>query len=212
MPQSTTLQVTTTSRVSGLSQHVPGRVPGDPKEKDADKGSILDDIVFEIESIKHVEVTVDYILMLVERLRAESGDGEDRTLDTYLEIQRVINSSNALRNKRDLILAFVDDMSTSPDVHADWRNFIEVRWAAELARIVEEETLNPDEAQAFIDNAFRDGSVPTTGTAITKVLPPTPLFVEGSDRIARKIRVLEKLQAFFERFSGMVNTASTGLN
>ena len=33
-----------------------------------------------------------------------------------MEIQRAIDSSVTLRNKRDLILDFVDSMSVSPDV------------------------------------------------------------------------------------------------
>lgn len=42
------------------------------------KESINDDVVFEIELIKQVEINVDYILLLVERYRQQHGDGDDK--------------------------------------------------------------------------------------------------------------------------------------
>ena len=50
------------------------------KDATAEKESINDDVVFEIELIKQVEINVDYILMLVQKYREASGDGEDREI------------------------------------------------------------------------------------------------------------------------------------
>ena len=174
------------------------------REKEADKESINDDIVFEIELIKQIEINVDYVLMLVEKHRAERGNGADRELDAYMEIQRAVDSSHSLRNKRDLIMDFVDSVSTSPNIQEDWRLFIEARRTVELDQIVADEQLDPEEARAFVASAFRDGGVPTTGTAITKVLPPRSRFTPEGDHAGRKQRVIERLQAFFERFSGLM--------
>jgi type I restriction enzyme, R subunit len=173
------------------------------REREADKEAINDDIVFEIELIKQVEINVDYVLMLVEKWRSERGNGADRELDAYMEIQRAVDSSHSLRNKRDLILDFVESVSASPDIQEDWRRFIEARRAAELEKIITDEALNPEEATAFVASAFRDGGVSTTGTAIMKVLPPGSRFTPEGDHAAKKQRVIEKLRAFFERFSGL---------
>lgn len=173
------------------------------REREADREAINDDIVFEIELIKQVEINVDYVLMLVEKWRSERGNSADRELDAYMEIQRAVDSSHSLRNKRDLIMDFVESVSASPDIQEDWRRYIEARQVAELAEIIADEQLNPGEAEAFVANAFRDGGVPTTGTAITKVLPPGSRFTLEGGHAGRKQRVLEKLQAFFERFSGL---------
>ena len=40
---------------------------------------------------------------------------------------------------------------------------------ADLQQIIEEESLKPDETRAFVANAFRDGAIPESGTAITKM-------------------------------------------
>ncbi len=152
-------------------------------------------MVFEIELIKQIEVNVDYVLMLVEKWRAERGNGADREMAALMEIQRAIDSSVTLRNKRDLILDFVDTMSVSPDVRDDWQAFIAERRREELDRIIAEEQLRPDETEVFVANSFRDGSVPTSGTAITTILPPVSRFSASGGHAAKKLRVLEKLRA-----------------
>ena len=53
-----------------------------------------------------------------------------------------------------------------------------------------------------MDSAFRDGSVKTTGTDIDKLMPPISRF-GGGNRAAKKQTIIEKLQAFFERFFGI---------
>ncbi|MYF00979.1 MAG: hypothetical protein F4234_12580, partial [Gammaproteobacteria bacterium] len=58
--------------------------------------------------------------------------------------------------------------------------------------------------RAFIDNAFRDGAIQTTGMAITKILPPVSRFGKGGDHATKKQSVLDSLSVFFERFSGLI--------
>ena len=45
----------------------------------------------------------------------------------------------------------------------------------------------------------------TTGVAITKVLPPKPVFGGKGNREEKKNTVLEKLSAFFNRFVSIAN-------
>lgn len=166
--------------------------------KDAEKESINDDIVFEIELIKQVEINVDYILMLVVKYRDERGDGDD--VELRANITRAVDASPSLRNKKDLIEAFVDSISASGDIDEEWSAHVARRRAAELDEIVESEGLKPDEARAFIDAAFRDGSIQTSGIAITKVLPPISRFSGAGGHGEQKQRVLTRLSEFFERF------------
>ena len=171
----------------------------DKKEKE----SILDDVVFEIELVKQVEVNIDYILMLVMKWRDAKAAGTENVSDVT-EILDAVDASPTLRNKRDLIVAFVDSQSVSDDVGDDWRKFISQRRDAELNALITEETLKPDETRAFVDGAFRDGAVPTTGTAITKILPPASRFSKDNNHSAKKQRVLGKLVEFFERYVGLI--------
>ena len=167
---------------------------------DSEKESIIDDVVFEIELVKQVEVNVDYILMLVEKYREERGDGSDREVETLAKIRRAIDSSISLRNKRDLILAFVDSVSVDSDVKEDWRRFVEARRDEELEQIIADEGLDPDATRAFVERAFRDGAIPTTGAAVTEILPPTSRFTADDSYGIKKQTVLDRLAAFFDRY------------
>jgi len=170
---------------------------------DAEKEAINDDIVFEIELIKQVEVNVDYILMLVENYRKERGDGDDKELKA--SIFRAVDASPTLRNKKDLIEDFVDAISVSGEIDAEWQTFVRARRDAELNDIIEDEGLRPEPTLTFIEAAFREGAVQTTGTAITQVLPPVSRFAPGSGHGEKKQRVLERLRAFVERFMGLAS-------
>jgi type I restriction enzyme R subunit len=171
------------------------------KGLDADKERINEDVVFEIELIKQVEINVDYILMLVQKYRDERGDGED--IEVRAEISRAVDASPTLRNKKDLIENFVDSVSVDGQVDEEWRAFIAARREAELDAIIDGEGLRADAARAFVAAAFRDGSLRTSGTAITKILPPSSRFAADGGHSEKKQRVLDKLGAFFERFFGL---------
>jgi type I restriction enzyme, R subunit len=167
---------------------------------DSEKDSIIDDVVFEIELVKQVEVNVDYILMLVEQYREERGDGADREVETLAKIRRAIDSSISLRNKRDLILAFVDRVSVDSDVKEEWRRYVAARREEELEHVIADEGLDPDATRAFVERAFRNGAIPTTGAAVTGILPPTSRFLADDSYGIKKQTVLDRLAAFFDRY------------
>jgi type I restriction enzyme R subunit len=171
------------------------------KGKDADKESIVDDIVFEIELVKQVEINVDYILMLVQKHREERGDGDDKEIRA--EITRAVDASPSLRNKKDLIEDFVDSLTVDGEVDEEWRRFIEARRVKELEAIIEGEGLHPDETFEYMQAAFLAGAIQTSGTAITGVLPATSRFSPGGGHGEKKQRVITRLSAFFDRFFGL---------
>lgn len=172
------------------------------RASEADREAINDDIVFEIELVKQIEINVDYILMLVERYAAAKGSGEDKEI--LATIERAINSSPSLRNKKDLIEQFVASVSSKSKVDAQWRSFLAIRKESELESIIAAEGLNRDETRDFIENAFRDGAIPTSGVGITKIMPPVSRFARGGEHSMRKRSVMEKLTEFFERYYGLI--------
>jgi type I restriction enzyme R subunit len=168
------------------------------KGADGDKETINDDIVFEIELVKQIEVNIDYILMLVAKYQQSSC--KDKTILTTID--KAINSSIELRSKKELIERFIEQVNVSTKVDEDWRKFLHERKEADITAIIEEERLKPEETRRFIDNAFRDGTLKTTGTAIDKIMPPVSRF--GGGRAAKKQGIIEKLMLFFEKYLGLV--------
>ena len=162
------------------------------------KVKIIDDVVFEMELVKQIQINIDYILELVRKYH----DSLCKDKEIVLRIKRSIDASPDLRNKRDLIMAFIDRMTPDDgdDIYGDWGKFIEEQKEQELQTIIVEENLNEKETRRFVDRAFHDGYVNEMGTAVTKILPPMPLFEAGDKRQRTKERVLDRLKAFFLRF------------
>jgi type I site-specific restriction-modification system R (restriction) subunit len=117
--------------------------------------------------------------------------------------ERNMHSSPSLRNKKDLIEAFVDSLSASAEVDVAWQDFVAAKRTEELERIIAEENLKPTETRAFVRSSFRDGALQPTGTAITKILPPVSRFAKDGGHATKKATVLEKLTRFFDRFQGL---------
>ena len=171
-------------------------------EKEGDKEFVNDDIVFEIELIKQVEINVDYILMLVEQyLEAKIAT---QAKEIRSNIERAIDSSPSLRNKKDLIEQFVDSVTTTSQINEEWLAYIEAKRRLELDRLIADEGLKSMETKDFMENAFRDGAIPITGTAITKILPPISKFTKNNEHASKKAEVIDKLGVYFERFFNFV--------
>ncbi len=163
---------------------------------DSDKENINDDIVFEMELIKQVEINIDYILELIRKYHA--GNQEDKEL--LVDINKAIDSSVELRNKKDLIEQFINSLDVGSVVDDNWQSFVDTKKIEELNKIIADENLDRDETYSFIDSAFRDGGVQTSGTAITKILPPVSRFSADQSRGKKRETVLDKLTAFFNKF------------
>ena len=159
--------------------------------------NIDDDIVFEIELIKQIEVNIDYILMLVTKYH----DTHCKDKEVLITIQKAIDSSPELRSKKDLIENFINGINDVDDVMNEWHSYVAEQREKALVQIIAEEKLKDEETRAFIDGAFRDGAVKTTGTDIDKILPAVSRFGGGgNNRKEKKETVIERLKGFFERF------------
>ena len=169
------------------------------RRKDAgDKENINDDIVFEIELIKQVEVSIDYILMLVEKYH--DGNCEDKEI--LSTIRKAVDASIQLRSKKELIEQFISQVNVESSVRGDWRRYVSEQEESDLAEIIATEKLKPEETRKFMENAFRDGAIKTTGTDIDKLMPPVSRF-GGGNRSKKKQGIIEKFKAFFEKYFGL---------
>jgi type I restriction enzyme R subunit len=149
-----------------------------------------------MELIKQVEINIDYVIELIKKYHASNQDDKEILVD----INKAIDSSVELRNKKDLIHQFISSLDIQSSVDEDWHSFVDKKKVQELDAIIADENLDKDETYTFIQNAFRDGNVTTTGTALSKVLPPVSRFSETGERTKKRESVIEKLTRFFEKF------------
>ena len=169
------------------------------RREDKQKEDITDDIVFEIELIKQIEINIDYILLLVKKYH----DSHCEDKEVLIDIRKAMDASPELRSKKALIETFIAGINDVDDVLTEWRSFVVEQKEKELASIVAEENLKPEETRKFVENAFRDGEIKTTGTDIDKLMPPVSRF-GGGNRAEKKQTIIDKLLAFFEKYFGIV--------
>ena len=150
--------------------------------------------------IEEIEINIDYILMLVKKYH----DTHCEDKEVLVTIQKAIDASPELRSKKNLINTFLAGINDVDDVLTKWHQYV----AEELEQIIREEKLKDMETRKFLENAFRDGEVKTTGTELDKILPPVSRF-GGTGRAKKKQSVVDQLKRFFERFFGIGGTVFT---
>ena len=166
------------------------------KKGETDVENINDDLIFEIELIKQVDINVDYILDMVKKYH------EKHTRDKHhrLSIEKAINSSVSLRNKKDLIMEFIDHLNVQSDIDKDWPVFVEQKWSQELDAIIEKENLKRNCTYEFMIEGFKNGFISSTGTSMSKCLPPMSRFDPAAGRREKKELVHAELSNHFEKF------------
>ena len=178
------------------------------KPTNGEKDNIEDDLIFEMELVKQIQINIPYILQLVKQYHEDNCQNKI----IIAKIQKAIGSSPELRDKKDLIMKFIERMTPKPgekpkeetDINDEWNDYIERQRDAELQAIIREEGLREKETRKFVAQSFADGYVTTTGIAITKVLPPMPIFGGGAaNREKKKQTALNKLTDFFNKFFGI---------
>lgn len=172
-------------------------------EKGRDKEEINDDLIFEIELIKQVEVNIDYILNLIEEFAKEHGV-EIQGVKT--KIEPIINSSIELRNKKDLIMDFIDKYNKDQEVHAHFQDYIHQKREEEFQNIIEENRLNEEKAYSFMQHAFKGGEISFSGTKFPEIIEEKPsMFSQNSRYQEVKEKVAASLSRFFHRFCDLTS-------
>ena len=168
------------------------------KRENGESTDIIDDIVFEIELIKQIEINIDYILMLVKKYHDDHC--EDKEI--LVTIRKAVDASPELRSKKKLIENFIAGVNDVEDVMDEWNTYVSKQREADLQQLIQEEKLKPEETRRFLETSFREGEVKTVGTDIDKLMPPVSRF-GGGKRAKKKMTIIEKLKAFFEKYFGI---------
>ena len=128
---------------------------------------------------------------------------EDKEI--LVTIQKTIMASPDLRNKKDLIMAFIESLDQNSDVYSDFESFMNSKKKEELDKIISDEGLNKEETYNFIQRSFEQGRVETNGTEVSTILPPMSMFTPNNDRQEKKNKVIDKLLEFFDKFFSISN-------
>ncbi len=167
------------------------------RDRGEGKENINDDIEFEIELIRQIEINIDYILALIEKYHKSNCKDKE----ALAAIDRAIDSSIQLRSKKDLIESFIATVNSVGDVRGSWKQHVAEKKEKELVEIITAENLKPEETRRYIDNAMKDGVLKVTGMEFDAIMPPVSRF--GGKRKSIKDKIASILERFFEKFFGI---------
>lgn len=168
------------------------------KEK-SDKESILDDVIFELELVKQIEVNIDYILMLVEKYHQSNCKNKEILVD----IDKSIKSSPGLRSKKELIEDFIKTVNVDTKVAEDFKKYVIESKEKDLNVIIKKHNLNPDMLREFIDNSFKYGELVLIGQEFDKLIPFTSFF--DNNRTILKEEIANELKEYFDKYNGIID-------
>ncbi|MBQ3377399.1 MAG: family 20 glycosylhydrolase, partial [Synergistaceae bacterium] len=168
------------------------------KFKTGESANIIDDIIFETELIKQIEINIDYILILVSQYHASHCQDKE----ILIKIRKAVEASPSLRSKRNLINEFILNLNNNiADPIQAWNDYADLKREEELNNIIQDENLKRDETRKFLEKSFNNGEVNIYGSDINEFMPPVSLF--DSKRADKKQRIIDKIKLFFEKFFGI---------
>lgn len=169
------------------------------KKHEDDIVEINDDLVFEIETLKQEEIGIDYILEMVSIHHKSNTKDEE----IELKIKRAINSSIELRSKKELIENFVANVNDPNNISNEWNDYSSKCKKHELQEIISQFNLKENVTIKYIDDAFKDGELKTTGMHIESLLPPISIFSGNNKHYKTKQKVIERLKEYFDKYLGI---------
>ena len=168
------------------------------KFKTGESANIINDIIFETELIKQIEINIDYILILVSQYHASHCQNKE----ILIKIRKAVDASPSLRSKRNLINEFILTLNNNiVDPIQAWNDYADLKREEELNNIIQDEKLKRDETRKFLEKSFNNGEVNIYGSDINEFMPPVSLF--DLKRADKKQRIIDKIKLFFEKFFGI---------
>ena len=180
---------------TSIYQDLRDELKGDPK---GDNTNINDDLVFEMELVKQIQVSIEYILMLVK----EYHDNNCADKEIVVKISKAVKASPDLRDKIDLIQRFIDRMTaTKGDVFDEWDKYVAEQKESELRAIITFYNLKETATREYISQSESDGYMSMYGTALASILPPLNPF--SPRRAEVKEKVYEALTKLFVKYQNV---------
>jgi len=171
--------------------------------KEKEKSTIdWDDVVFEVDLLKSLEINLDYILELI----FEHNKKTKSKADLIDEVRLVIRASLGNRAKESLVVDFInqtdlDQIGEKSSVIEAFFSFAQVEQQREADELINAESLNAEEARRYITVSLKREYASDAGTELNAILPKmSPL---NPQYLTTKQSVFQKIAAFVEKFKGV---------
>lgn len=164
---------------------------------------VLEGIDFELELLRRDDINVAYILALLTSLGAVEQGGKDgrKAREMRRRIFDLLLSEVQLRDKRELIEAFIDQkmplLGPDDDIRAAFAAFWSEERAKAFGKLVETEKLDPAGFDRLMQEIVLTGK-PPAHDAVVAIMTVRPGILGRKAAIARVIGGIETLMATFD--------------
>lgn len=171
--------------------------------EETDKSTIdWNDVVFEVDLLKSLEINLDYILELI----FEQNKKNKTKAELIEEVRRLIRASLGNRAKESLIVDFInqtnlDDIGDKATIIDAFFKFAQAEQTREAEELIRSEGLNTEAAKRYIVASLKREYASENGTELNATLPiKSPLNPQYK---TKKQTVFQKMAAFVEKFKGV---------
>lgn len=184
-----------------------GNFGGDDAEDEGDADD--EGVVFDITLLKTIEVNIDYILELIGELVNVGGEDEDESARIRADIERHIGASATLREKRQLIGDFIDELLASGSGESDsiyqvFQTFVRGRGQKRIRQMAEGLGLDAGKTVEFLETKLAQQEFVVTGQDVTRLKSPSTKVGFGAARDAWKVEVERGLERAYNELVGIV--------
>jgi len=170
---------------------------------DKDKSTInWDEVVFEVDLLKSLEINLDYILELI----FENNKTRKDKATLVEDVRRLIRSSIGSRAKESLVVDFInqtdlDSIKDKASIIDAFFSFAQAEQKREADELIGSEGLNEDAAKRYITTSLKREYASQNGTELNAILPKmSPL---NPQYLTKKQTVFQRIAAFVEKFKGV---------
>lgn len=171
---------------------------------------ILDDVSFEIELLKQVDINIDYIYNLL--AKAKKASNENAKAEILENINMLVDASIKLRIKGDLIKEFSSNFINLTDktniydenntIDNKFKEFVKIRKNEELDKIIKDENLKEIETKKFMEKSFKNGEISDLGVEFREILPNRSLF--DSKNAQKDEKIFRILKSYYEKYEDII--------
>lgn len=135
---------------------------------------IEDDLLFEIELVRSVEIDLQYLLNLIKEKYQEGT----KKVDVVDIVMKSVSSSFDLRPKEKLIRQFLEEYNYNgeSDVLDEWTAHVASTLRREMEAYAREKNIDLTKLTTIVKKSLRERRVEREGTDLASVVPPKSLF------------------------------------
>lgn len=170
---------------------------------DKDKSTInWDEVVFEVDLLKSLEINLDYILELI----FENNKTRKDKATLVEDVRRLIRSSIGSRAKESLVVDFInqtdlDSIKDKASIIDAFFSFAQAEQKREAEELIGSEGLNEDAAKRYLTTSLKREFASQNGTELNDILPKMSRL--NPQFLAKKQTVFQRIAAFVEKFKGV---------